>query len=228
MNRSQPVGKRSSAWHEAKAQATKGAVLAGAARVFDRVGYRNAVVSEISRESNTTAGAMYHYYPSKEAVALAVIADSREQLLALFAGDYASPLDALVRIPAELTRRFAEDPQTRASLRMVLEPGTFHEHPLDFLQAWQEATTELVHAAIRAGELRASVEPEATARLLIIAVVGACTLASVEADASAGGATTQLADDVRGNLHAILERLLAPEQASRLHELLEESFSREQ
>lgn len=216
-----PIGQRSTAWHEAKARATRSAVLAGAARVFDRVGYRNAVVSEISKESETTAGAMYHYFPSKEAVALAVVEEARQQLLAVFEGaDQLSPISRLVHVSARLGALAQGDPVSRASLRLALEPGTLQEHPMRYLQDWQLATRELVQTAIDAGELRGDAGSERVARRLVSGFVGAAMLAAAQ---PAGGERAFL-DDLADSLQLILTAAAADTHAVRVAALIAAEF----
>jgi len=220
MSDQRPVGQRSTAWHRAKAEATRSALLEGAARVFDRVGYRNAVISAISKESNTTGGAMYHYFPSKEAIALAVIAESRNHLLSLFQSAQAdSPVEKLIDTTAAQRRLLSEDPLTRASLRMVLEPGTFTEHPSDYLDVWNSAVTDLVTEAVAKGELSDRVRPEQVARRLIADFVGASVLAGVEEG------TANLQSDLEAGLKLILTDVATPQHAERIEQRIRESFS---
>lgn len=216
-----PVGQRSTAWHEAKARATKAAVLAGAARVFDRVGYRNAVVSEISKESETTAGAMYHYYPSKEAVALAVVEEARVKLLAVYAAeDQGSPLSHLVSASAQLGELALHDSVSRASLRLALEPGTLQEHPLRYLEDWHTAVESLVDRAIAAGEIREGSDPSAVARLLRSGFISSAMLAAVETDEPA------LLSDLATSLRLVLASVVSPDHADRVDELVAAAFPR--
>lgn len=219
VEKKRPVGQRSTAWHEAKARATKAAVLAGAARVFDRVGYRNAVVSEISKESETTAGAMYHYYPSKEAVALAVVEEARVELLARFeAADQDSPTARLVHVFAQLGALAESDPVARASLRMALEPGTLQEHPMRYLEDWQAATTDLVALAVDAGEVRGGEDSTKVARLLVSGFISAALLAAVETE------KPLLMADLATSLSMVLSSVSTKDQAGRIDSLVRDAF----
>ena len=51
------------------------ALLEGASRVFDRMGFAQASLSDIARESHATMGSLYFYFPSKEQLALAIITE---------------------------------------------------------------------------------------------------------------------------------------------------------
>ncbi|BAS28768.1 TetR/AcrR family transcriptional regulator [Limnochorda pilosa] len=57
---------------EAKA-ATRRRILDAAVDVFSRLGYHQAAVDEIVRESGTSKGAIYFHFPSKESIFFAVV-----------------------------------------------------------------------------------------------------------------------------------------------------------
>jgi AcrR family transcriptional regulator len=60
---------------KAKAAATEAALKAAALRVFDRGGYINAKVTDITAEANRSAGSFYNHFPHKEALLEALLAD---------------------------------------------------------------------------------------------------------------------------------------------------------
>jgi AcrR family transcriptional regulator len=111
--------------HGPKAEAAMRAVVDGAAKVFDRVGYRNAVVSALSEESGVSQGLMYHYFASKEQIALAVIHEHQRRWLPLLATDtVSSPVEKLVQATILQIDQLQHDAVARAGLRMSFEPGT--------------------------------------------------------------------------------------------------------
>ncbi|MEU6719647.1 TetR/AcrR family transcriptional regulator [Nonomuraea sp. NPDC046802] len=60
---------------KAKAAATEAALKAAALRVFERSGYINAKVTDITKEANRSAGSFYSHFPHKEALLEALLAD---------------------------------------------------------------------------------------------------------------------------------------------------------
>jgi AcrR family transcriptional regulator len=60
---------------KAKAAATEAALKAAALRVFDRNGYINAKVTDITSEADRSAGLFYSHFPHKEALLEALLAD---------------------------------------------------------------------------------------------------------------------------------------------------------
>jgi AcrR family transcriptional regulator len=60
---------------KAKAAATEAALKAAALRVFERNGYINAKVTDITTEAGRSAGLFYSHFPHKEALLEALLAD---------------------------------------------------------------------------------------------------------------------------------------------------------
>lgn len=58
--------------------ATKDRILAAAVDMFARKGYHGAAVEDIVLASGTSKGAFYHYFPSKQAIFLALMDDLAE------------------------------------------------------------------------------------------------------------------------------------------------------
>jgi AcrR family transcriptional regulator len=60
---------------KAKAAATEAALKAAALRIFERSGYINAKVTDITTEADRSAGSFYSHFPHKEALLEALLAD---------------------------------------------------------------------------------------------------------------------------------------------------------
>ncbi len=60
--------------------ATRERILHAALEVFARKGYHRAVVDDIVRASDTSKGAVYHHFPNKEALFLALVDDFAARL----------------------------------------------------------------------------------------------------------------------------------------------------
>ncbi|MBE0604637.1 MAG: helix-turn-helix transcriptional regulator, partial [Deltaproteobacteria bacterium] len=63
--RKQPVQKRS--------RATVEDILAAAAQVFEDHGYANGTTNRIAEQAGVSIGTLYQYFPSKEAIAVALL-----------------------------------------------------------------------------------------------------------------------------------------------------------
>lgn len=177
MNGAEPISQRSTQWHEDKARATKQAVIEGAARVFSQVGYRKAVITMISQSSGVTPGAMYHYFASKEAIALAVVDTGRDTWAKVPASaPEDSPLSVLIVKTLGQALLLDHDIVVQASFRLTFEPGAIPSSADSFSRTWLEATTDSFAAAITAGELGAEANPEQLAWNLLSGFVGTYSL----------------------------------------------------
>jgi AcrR family transcriptional regulator len=86
---------------QARASATVEAVLAAAAEVFEGEGFAAANVNKIAARAGVSVGSLYQYYPSKEALLVALIERHTEASLSALEHALAQtrslPLDAAVR-----------------------------------------------------------------------------------------------------------------------------------
>jgi len=82
---------------------TRDRILEAALEVFARKGYHRAAVDDIVRGSGTSKGAVYHHFPNKEALFLALVEDLAERMAAAVAQAIASSSGALGKVEAALT-----------------------------------------------------------------------------------------------------------------------------
>lgn len=98
----------------AMADARRAQVLDAARRVFARKGVEGASIREIAREAGYTAGALYSYFESKEAIGAALLAESLDRLLAevqAAQAPQAEPGQALLASARAWFRFYAHNPR---------------------------------------------------------------------------------------------------------------------
>lgn len=95
-----PASARSGARREANREFRRGAVLAAAQEVFARAGLEGATIRAIAQAAGYTPGAVYSYYPTKEAIYADVLAHSLEALRAAIAAAAEGPGDDEARLRA--------------------------------------------------------------------------------------------------------------------------------
>jgi TetR/AcrR family transcriptional repressor of nem operon len=153
--------------------------------VFAERGYPGTALSDLIAASGLTKGAFYFYFPSKAALALAVLRDQQERWLrqvserVLAAGTALDQfralapamLDLLATEPGawsitRLTRDMAEDPATAAQ---VVKPMT----------EWVEFVADIVRRGQASGDLRTGLDPHAAAAVLVGAFDGLKALTDV-------------------------------------------------
>ncbi|MBF4994519.1 TetR/AcrR family transcriptional regulator [Arthrobacter gandavensis] len=158
-----------------RAKATRDAILAGAASVFEEMGYGRASLSQVAERAGVTKGALYFHFPSKEDLARAVIAEQHGYITAdntavLNLG--LPPLESMI----VLCRRFAENllrqPIVRAGTRLTLEASIFHEDVRQPYDDWVEVMARLAGQAQDQGQLRQDLDAPAFGRLVVSALVG--------------------------------------------------------
>jgi AcrR family transcriptional regulator len=87
-------------------------IMAAARRCFIRNGFHAASMHDLVEEAGMSSGAVYRYFPSKDAVIEAIAADNLEQVVALIAqsiDDGASPQRAIATVLDFVTHRHGED-----------------------------------------------------------------------------------------------------------------------
>ncbi len=93
---------------------TRRQILNAAAAAFAQHGYAATSLNDVIRQSELTKGAFYFHYPSKEALALAVVDDLRESW------------SAMVRRAVDLERPVSE--QARGMAALVVEAYSGNSH----------------------------------------------------------------------------------------------------
>lgn len=199
-----------------RAKATRDAILAGAASVFEELGYGRASLSQVAERAGVTKGALYFHFPSKEDLARAVIAEqhgyvSADNSAVLQLG--LPPLESMV----VLCRRFAENllqaPIVRAGTRLTLEASIFHEDVRQPYDDWIEVMARLACQAQEQGQIRAEVDTPAFGRLVVSALVG------VQITSAVLTARSDLLERVEQMWTLMLPGVVVPALAGRIGEL---------
>ncbi|TDT29295.1 TetR family transcriptional regulator [Streptomyces sp. BK208] len=162
-----------------RARATRRSLLEAAACLFAEHGYAGTSVNDISARSGRTSGSVYFHYTSKEGIALAVVEGgfaTWSGLATRYVDHAVPPLERLVVLSHEVARALSEDPLTRAGARLWAERDTINVHLPDPFVLWTTAVTRLLAQARITGHLAAHVRPAGTARTLVRAFFGFCTL----------------------------------------------------
>ncbi len=151
-----------------RAVRTRQAVLVAAAEVIGERGYEAATIAEIIQRAKVTKGALYFHFPSKDALARAVIAEQTEMLVP-------QPSESRVQDAIDFSHRVAEalrtDPVLQAGTRIAIET-TFNSEPLVPYQDWITIATGMFTEARDRGELLPAVNPAKAAEFFVSAYMG--------------------------------------------------------
>lgn len=99
---------------------TRARILDAALGVFAGKGYHRATVDDIVRASRTSKGAVYHHFPNKEAVFLALVDDFAARLAAGVAAAIAERQGALARVEGALRAALATFAENERLARLIL------------------------------------------------------------------------------------------------------------
>ncbi|NXY96229.1 TetR/AcrR family transcriptional regulator [Streptomyces sp. BR123] len=158
-------------------------LVTAAAEMFDRKGYVNATLGEITGAARVTKGALYFHFASKGDLAHAVqtrgctlLAESVDRL----AAGSGSPLQTLIDFTHWLARGLREEAALRANFRLSRDLRGEETAGGDFTRAWMTTAWSLLDRAGAAGELQDGADRTGPQTLLAAAVAGIELLAATD------------------------------------------------
>ena len=160
---------------QARALATRGAILAAAAEEFATASYHEASLSRILERSKVTKGALYFHFVSKESIASAVVDEMEvlcRDLVVRARSKGGDPLRTAAQVAREVQDALA-GPVLRAGQRLCSEGFAGPERPGWPFTFWQEVFGGLFADAARAGLLAAGVDHAALSRAVVDISAGA-------------------------------------------------------
>ncbi|WP_370413267.1 ScbR family autoregulator-binding transcription factor [Streptomyces fradiae] len=145
---------------------TRNALVESAAVLFDRDGYEVASLATISARAGVSSGALHFHFPSKAALADAVVAAAGDRLLRITREREALPLQTLIDASHELVQGLGSDAVLRAGFALSAAPERTRTDR-DLRRRWREWVEGIVVRSERAGLLA----PDVTAGDVAAAVV---------------------------------------------------------
>ncbi len=100
--------------------ATRERILDAALEVFARQGYHRALVDDIVRASSTSKGAVYHHFPNKQAVFLALVDDFAARLTGAVAVAVGARQGALAKVEGALVAALSTFAGNQRLARLIL------------------------------------------------------------------------------------------------------------
>ena len=161
-----------------RAERSRQAILDVACRRFHERGYAGTSLNEIIRGSGLTKGGFYFHFPSKEALAVAVVRDSYErwgQWATETAMAESRAIDRLFAIPRALAALEARERGLSSQRRLVEELSRDPNLKAEVsgpIRAQIAIAADLIRQAQAEGDVRPEVDPQATAELAFGAFTG--------------------------------------------------------
>jgi AcrR family transcriptional regulator len=165
-----------------RAGRSRRAILDAAAPIFAERGYEAASLNEIILASGLTKGGFYFHFRSKRELALAVLDDGGQRWVRSLGqelGETPRAIDRLVAAP-RMIARLAREGQGPAALRRLADDLTrdpeIRDEVCGSIRTWIGSAAADIAAAQAEGSIRADLDPEVLAEILISAFVGAQTI----------------------------------------------------
>ena len=167
---------------------TRRELLLAAEREIHLHGYQAASLARIIATTGVTKGALYHHFPSKQALGYAVLDEIwAPQLRALWVEPMIQsrecPVDLLIRLIVEAGQQMAQDdvrlgcPINNIAQEMSPIDEGFRDRVNALLAEWRGAIAEALARGQQQGTVLARIQPEATATLLVASLEGCVGMA---------------------------------------------------
>jgi len=161
---------------------TRQKLLEAAFEEIHRNGFQAASITQILADTGLTKGALYHHFPDKKALGLAVIEEVvRPALAAMMFAPLAETRQPLAALQALLAAKAAEDDPMVVTLGCPLNNLMQEMSPVDegfrlqlngVFEDWVEVVATALKRGKTAGEVRRDVDAGATAFFIVSALEG--------------------------------------------------------
>ncbi|GAA1275860.1 TetR/AcrR family transcriptional regulator [Saccharothrix xinjiangensis] len=165
---------------------TRAALVAASIELFDRQGYESTSLEAVCRRVSVTKGALYRHFPSKQALAVAVVEEYFRRwhdVRAELEGAGGGPLRTLIALTERMGLLVHEDRTVRVGARLLYTSELFDLVAGVHFACLTAVVRDLLHRAAAAGEVVAGADVREEAEGFTTAVVGAHVVSVVAARA---------------------------------------------
>ncbi|GLP83092.1 TetR/AcrR family transcriptional regulator [Mycobacterium antarcticum] len=170
---------------QARSEATRRKIVDSAVDLINEIGYPAAGLGDIIERAELTKGALYYHFDSKEALATAIIEEGAESIIGTFraAARSSSPtMENVIHGSFVVTDVLGNDRVARAGARLLRTFGGFNPAAKRTLQILVDELVNGIEAATTEGDLRPTVNAQATGASIVAGMLGAELLSSTLAD----------------------------------------------
>ncbi|RAG83464.1 TetR/AcrR family transcriptional regulator [Streptacidiphilus pinicola] len=154
----------------ARGERTRKALVAGAREVFERDGYLDARITDISKAAGVASGSFYTYFNNKEEIFAAVVEQVQEEMLHPHLRERTGITDARELIDAsnrEYLRSYKQNARLMALFEQVAQiDPTFRALRIQRGNAFAQRNAKLIRQLQERGEADPSLDPLVTAHAL--------------------------------------------------------------
>ncbi|MDJ1134976.1 ScbR family autoregulator-binding transcription factor [Streptomyces iconiensis] len=190
-----------------RALLTRQLILSSAAEIFDEKGFDSASIAEILDRSEVTKGALYFHFPSKEALAQAIL---EKAVTTEGVPPQELKLQELVDIGLLLAHRLPREPVLSAALRLSTDRSARFRFGTRWPD-WLQVSTGLLQEAREHGETLPGLDPGEVAYLLLCGWTGTRVVGEGMPDRG-----SRLTEDVAALHRIMLPGIALPELLPRI------------
>ena len=174
-----------------KAQATRTRIIEKSAEVFNQYGYAGSSISDIMQATGLQKGGIYNHFRSKDELALAAFDFAVEQLELRYAKALRGKRHSLTRLKVvvETFCLVVENPPIKGGcplLNTAIESDDTHPalcvHTQKAMDRWRGMITKIVNLGVKKGEIKADVDADAIATIIISVLEGALMMSKLYSD----------------------------------------------
>ena len=170
---------------QARSEATRRKIIDSAVDLINEIGYPAAGLGDIIERAELTKGALYYHFDSKEALATAIIEEGSASVLGAFraAARTSSPaMENIIHGAFVVTDVLGHDRVARAGARLLRTFGGFNPAAKSTFQTLVDELVGSIAAASAEGDLRTTIDAEATGASIVAGMLGAELLSSALSD----------------------------------------------
>ncbi|MEM7770947.1 MAG: TetR/AcrR family transcriptional regulator [Cyanobacteria bacterium P01_A01_bin.37] len=174
-----------------KAQETRSRIIEKSASLFNMQGYSGASMSDVMKVTGLKKGGIYNHFKSKDDLALTAFDFAAEQASRRYIDAVKKSRGAIAKLHAIIATFYTSIDELQIAggcplMNTAIESDDTHPALRDRVQQamtrWRGLIARVVSQGIKTGEIRASVNPEAVATILISTLEGALMMTKLYGD----------------------------------------------
>ena len=174
-----------------KAENTKGYIVERTAPIFNKKGYKGTSLTDLTKATGLTKGALYGNFKNKDEIALAVYDHNIEMVKEIFFGrnvSFTNSIDQLIAIPDLVKKNFPLLAAHGGCPILNTSVEADDNHPLlkkkvtQTIKAWRKNIESIIEKGITAGVIKKETDPSKYAILFITLIEGGLLLTKITND----------------------------------------------
>ena len=172
-----------------KAEQTKAHIIQQAATVFNQQGYAGTSMADIMQATGLKKGGIYNHFKSKDELALAAFDYAESVLVERVWSVVKTKRNAIDRLNALVSSYllYIDDPPVAGGcpiLNTAIETddtdSPLRDRALAAINAWRGLIVRIAERGVKKGEVKATVEPDEIATIIICNIEGALMMSKLE------------------------------------------------